>query len=317
MKIVVLEADSVGRDVSYDAMKRFGEVVCYDSTPNDKILERIQDADIVIPNKCLITGQILVQAPKVKLIAESATGYNNIDVDYCHANGIAVTNVSGYSTDAVAQHTFALLLSLNNHMAYYSDYVNSAAYSQQASFTNVSNIFLDLAGKTMGIIGLGAIGKKVAEIATAFGMKVIYHSVSGHAQDVSYACVSFEEILKKSDVLSIHTPLTEKTRGLINKAALKQMKNTAVLINVARGPIVVEKDLVEALNEGQIAAAGLDVFETEPLPETSPLLGIQDKDKLLLTPHIAWGSYEARSNLIQEGVLNIQSFLDGGDRNRV
>lgn len=317
MKIVVLEADSVGRDVSYDAMKRFGEVVCYDSTPNDKILERIQDADIVIPNKCLITGQILVQAPKVKLIAESATGYNNIDVDYCHANGIAVTNVSGYSTDAVAQHTFALLLSLNNHMAYYSDYVNSSAYSQQASFTNVSNIFLDLAGKTMGIIGLGAIGKKVAEIATAFGMKVIYHSVSGHAQDVSYACVSFEEILKKSDVLSIHTPLTEKTRGLINKAALKQMKNTAVLINVARGPIVVEKDLVEALNEGQIAAAGLDVFETEPLPETSPLLGIQDKDKLLLTPHIAWGSYEARSNLIQEGVLNIQSFLDGGDRNRV
>ena len=317
MKIVVLEADSVGTDVKWDPLKEFGEVILYNSTPNEIIAERIEDADIVCANKCILNETSLGGAGNLKLIAEAATGYNNIDIDYCMKKGIAVSNVSGYSTEAVAQHTFALLLSLNNKLEYYSDFVNSGEYSKQKSFCNISNVFHDLSEKTIGIIGLGNIGRRVAEIAKAFGMKVIYHSVSGNKQDVEYEMTGLDELLERSDVVSIHAPLNEKTRGLIDSAAFKKMKKSAILINVGRGPIVVEQDLVNALNAGDIMAAGIDVYSKEPLSKTSVLLKIKDRDKLLLTPHQAWGSYEARKRLIEEITENIREYIKGNERNRI
>lgn len=317
MKIVVLEADSVGTDVSYEALREFGELELYNSTPNELIAERIKDADIVLANKCILDENSLKDARKVRFIAEAATGYNNIDVLYCRKNNIGLSNVSGYSTEAVAQHTMALVLTLNNKLSYYSDFVNSKEYSRQRSFCNISNVFHDLIGRTYGIIGMGNIGRRVASLAEAFGMKVIYFSASGVKQDLPYEMMDFDSFLRNADIVSIHAPLNEKTKGLINKEAFKKMKESAILINVGRGPIVVEEDLVEALNNGEIAAAGIDVYEKEPLPETSKLLLIEDKDKLLLTPHQAWGSYEARARLIEEIVLNIRAYLNGEERNRI
>lgn len=315
MKIVVLESDSVGRDVSFEPLSRFGELVLYVSTPNEDVAGRIQDADIVIPNKCILNEQSLAGAKNVKLICEAATGYNNIDIDYCKKRGIVVTNVKAYSTDVVAQHTFALLLSLYEKMDYYTTYVETGDYSRGQSFSNVDRPFHELAGKCYGIIGLGNIGRKVAEIATAFGCKVIYYSASGNTYDVPYEQVSFEELLTRSDIVSIHAPLNSYTEGLMNRDAFKKMKHTAMLINVGRGPIVVEKDLVRALEDCDIAAAGLDVYETEPLPQDSPLLNVRNRDRLILTPHVAWGSVEARTRLINEIEKNIQAYLDGVSRN--
>lgn len=317
MVIVVLEADAVGSDVSYEGVSKYGEARLYNSTPHNLIAERIKDADIVIANKCLMNEETLKGADKLKLIAEAATGYNNIDTEYCRKKGIAVVNISGYSTDSVAQHTFAMLLSLNNKLSYYSEFVNSKEYSNGSSFCNVSNVFHDLTGKTLGILGLGNIGKKVAEIAVAFGMRIIYYSVSGNKQDVPYECVDFDTFLSESDYISVNAPLNDKTRGIINYSALKKMKKSCILINVARGAVVVEADIVRALNEGIIAAAGIDVYEKEPLLGDSPYLTIQDKDRLLLTPHVAWGSFEARKRCVEEGIMNIEAFLNGEMRNRI
>lgn len=317
MNIVVLEADSIGKDVSYDVLNKYGDVTLYGSTPNEIVYERIKNCDIIIPNKCIIDEGCLSKADNVKLICEAATGYNNIDVNYCAKRKIAVTNVAGYSTDNVAQHTFALLLALCEKLDYYTTCVNSKKYCKGKSFCDVSKPYNELTGKTYGIVGLGAIGKKVANIAKAFGMKVIYYSSSNVKQDVEYEMVSFEELLTRSDVISIHAPLTDKTNGLFDKDAFYKMKDSAILINVARGPIVVEKDLTYALKTGAIAAAGLDVFEKEPLSEESPLFEIEDKDRLLMTPHMAWGSVEARKRLIGEISLNIEAYLNGEKRNRI
>ncbi len=317
MKIVVLEADAVGRDVSYEPLKEFGELMLYDSTPNDMIVDRIKDADIVIPNKCLLTAKVLENAPDIKLICEAATGYNNIDIDYCKENGIPVCNVSGYSTDNVAQHTFALLLHLVDRLDYYSTYVEDGDYSLGSSFTNVSRPYHELNGMTYGVCGMGKIGRRVAAIAEAFGMNVIYYSASGNTYDVPYRAATFEELLKESDVIGVHCPLTEDTKGLFDLNAFRQMKKSAILINVARGPIVVEDDLYRALEEGEIQAAGLDVFESEPLPKNSKLLNVLNRDRLIMTPHTAWGSVEARSRLIEEIRLNIRAYLDGESRSRI
>lgn len=317
MKIAVLEADSVGRDVSWDGLKQYGEVALYSATPDELVAERIKDADIVIPNKAKLTADVLSEADHLRLICEAATGYNNIDTDYCREHGIPVTNVRNYSTDIVAQHTFAMLLSLYDRLDYYSTYVEDGDYSRGRAFSNVSRPFHELAGSTYGIIGLGNIGRKVAQIATAFGADVIYYSASGHDQDVPYRRVDLDTLLSESDVVSIHAPLNEKTKGLIGREEFHRMKHTAVLINVARGPVVVESELARAINDCEISAAGIDVYEVEPLPKDSPLLLVRDRDRLLLTPHVAWGSVEARKRLVQDVCLSIESFLAGGDRSRV
>lgn len=311
MKIVVLEADSVGKDVSWEGLAKFGELVAYGTTRDEQIAERIQDADVVIPNKCKLCEQTMREAKKLKLICEAATGYNNIDLAYCRERGIPVTNVRAYSTESVVQHTFALLLQIWEKLDFYANTIESGEYGKGESFTVMGPVFHELKGMRMGIIGLGNIGRRVAEIATAFGMEVVYYSASGKTYDVPYEAVDFPTLLSTSDVVSCHAPLNDKTKGLMNRNSFGMMKKTAVFINVGRGPIVEEEALAEALEQGQIQAAGLDVFETEPMPESSPLRKIQNRDKLFMTPHIAWATVEARTRLVEDVEKSIEAYLQG------
>lgn len=315
-KIVVLDGKTLG-NVDYIKLNEFGQVIYYDMTSEDMISERIKEADIVLTNKVVLKEKDLKNAENLKLICEMATGYNNIDLDYARKNNIAVTNVSGYSTNTVAQHTFAMLLHLYDNLNYFDNFVKSGEYSKSGMFTNLEMTYNDLCGKVWGIIGLGAIGKRVAKIAQAFGARVIYYSTSGKNADSDFAQVNFDELLEKSDVISIHAPLNEKTKGLINYEALSKMKNDAILINVGRGPIVVDEDLARAIDEGIIGGAALDVFEVEPIPCDNPLLSVRNKEKLIMTPHVAWASEEARKRLFDDLLENISAFNRGERRNRV
>ncbi|WP_294376017.1 D-2-hydroxyacid dehydrogenase [uncultured Clostridium sp.] len=315
-KIVVLDGKTLG-NVDYIKLNEFGQVIYYDMTSEDMISERIKEADIVLTNKVVLKEKDLKNAENLKLICEMATGYNNIDLDYARKNNIAVTNVAGYSTNTVAQHTFAMLLHLYDNLNYFDNFVKSGEYSKSGMFTNLEMTYNDLCGKVWGIIGLGAIGKRVAKIAQAFGARVIYYSTSGKNADSDFAQVNFDELLEKSDVISIHAPLNEKTKGLINYEALSKMKNDAILINVGRGPIVVDEDLARAIDEGIIGGAALDVFEVEPIPCDNPLLSVRNKEKLIMTPHVAWASEEARKRLFDDLLENISAFNSGERRNRV
>ena len=314
MKIIVLEADAVGKDMSYEGYGKFGELEIYGNLPQEKVKDTIKDADIVVSNKLLMNESVL-EGSKVQMIAEAATGYNNIDVEYCKKKGIRVANVAGYSTLSVAQHTVALLLSVYEKLSYYNDFVKSGKYAASSTFCHVENYFHEIAGKTWGIVGLGAIGRATAKLAEAFGAKVVYYSASGNTYDVDYEAVDFDTLLKTSDIVTVHCPLNEKTNGLFNEEAFCKMKKSAVLINVARGPIVSAKALVDALNNNEIMAAGLDVFEVEPMTKDNPLQAFKDDSRLVLTPHIGWGTVEARRRVIDEVELNIQAFLDGEERN--
>ena len=314
MKIVVLEGDSVGKDMSWNAFERFGEVKVYEKAQQDEVKDAIRDADIIIPNKLIIDESVLAGS-SVKMVCEAATGYNNIDIAYCKEKGIRVTNVGGYSTDSVAQHTLALLLALYEKLSYYNEYVKNGTYSKSGMFGHIENYFHEIAGKTWGIVGLGAIGRKTAQLAEAFGAKVIYYSASGNHYDVPYEQVNFDKLLSESDIISIHCPLNAKTEGLFDENAFAKMKKMAVLINVARGPVVSDEALANALKNNQIMAAGLDVFGKEPIPEDNPLLAIKDNNRLLMTPHVGWGTVEARSRLMEEMLLNIEAFVKNEQRN--
>lgn len=315
MNIVVLESEAVGKDISWEPLREFGNLTCYGVTEPEQIAERIADADVVVLNKCVMNESNLKAAKKVRLLCEAATGYNNIDVAYCNQQNITVTNVKGYSTDSVAQHTFAMLLYVYEKLAYYDKFVKDGSYAQHNQFTHLAVPFHELRGMRWGIVGLGNIGRKVAQIAEAFGCEVVYYSASGAAYDVPYKRVSFEELLSDSDILSVHCPLTDKTENLFSYEAFRKMKSSAVLINVARGPVVNNRDLAKALEENLIAGAGIDVFESEPIAKENPLWKIQDSTKLILTPHIAWGTVEARTLLVQEVVENIRAFFRGETRN--
>ncbi|MEI3246426.1 MAG: D-2-hydroxyacid dehydrogenase [Lachnospiraceae bacterium] len=318
MKLVILERDTYGNDIDFDALEALvDEVVAYPVTAQEDVARRVQDADFVLVNKLLMQKSSLSEAKNLKLLLEGATGYNNIDLDYVRSRGLGAANVAGYSVQIVPQHTFALYLSLSEHIAHFDHYVKSGAYSRSGVFSHFMPGFTELEGKTWGIVGLGNIGKRVARIAEAFGCRVIYYSTSGRNNNPDYAQVDFDTLLKESDVVSIHAPLNTDTKGLFNAAAFAKMKPSAVLINVGRGPIVDEPALVDALNNGQIAGAGLDVMETEPLPADSPLFNVKDPDKLLMTPHMAWASVEARQRLVNEVALNLKAFLRGERRNRV
>lgn len=315
-KLVVLEGDAVGKDVSWNILQKYGELKVYGSTTQEQVKERIQDADIVIPNK-LIIGEENLAGTHIELVAEAATGYNNIDISYCEKQGIAVTNVAAYSTASVAQHTLAMLLYLYEKLDYYYQYVQDGRYARSATFGHIAEPFRELEKKRWGIIGLGSIGRQTAKLAEAFGCEVVYYSASGRSYEVPYQQVSLEQLLTTCDMISIHCPLTEKTHHLIGYTELAKMKRTAVLINVARGPVVDELALARALEEGQIAAAGLDVFEQEPIRSDSPLLRIQDQTKLVMTPHIGWGSVEARTRLLEDISKSIEVFLVGEKRSRI
>lgn len=315
-KIVVLDGKTLG-NVDYIKLNEFGQVIYYDLTLKEEVAERIKDANIVLTNKVVLNRENLKNANELELICEAATGYNNIDIEYARERKIAVTNVTGYSTTTVAQHTFAMLLHLYDKINYFDNYIKSGEYSKSPMFTNLDVQYKDLCGKVWGIIGLGNIGKRVAKIAQAFGARVVYYSTSGKNADSDYARVEFDSLLKQSDIISIHAPLNEKTEGLINYEAFTKMKKEAVVINVARGSIIVDEDLARAIDEEIIGGAALDVFKVEPIPADNPLLNIKNKDKIILTPHIAWASEEARNRLFTDLLENINAYNRKEIRNRV
>ncbi len=317
MKLVILERNSAGTDVDVSCFEKFGEVTCYPNTVAANTAERVKDADIILANKAPLNESTLKDAPNVKLICLLATGFDNVDLAYCRSRGIKVTNVINYCTSTVAQHTLLLALALSEKIAFYDDYVKSGAYSAQDRFSNFDRTFYDLEGKTWGIIGMGTIGRRVAGLAQAFGCRVIFYSASGKNTCTDYERVEFDTLLQESDILSLHCPLSDRTRGLINKDALSKMKETAILVNVARGPVVDTQALYDALVADQIAGAGLDVLEQEPMAKDNPLAQIKDSTKLIITPHMAWASLESRTHLVEEVAKNIEAFLAGENRNVV
>ena len=264
-----------------------------------EVPERTGDADIIIVNKVPVNEDTVGTAEKLRLVCVTATGTNNLDKGFLEKRGIAWRNVAGYSTETVAQHTFSLLFYLWEHMGYYDGYVKSGRYAEDIQFTHFEKTFFELKGKKWGIVGLGAIGRRVAEIAAAFGCEVGYYSTSGKNHTEDYREQTFEELLKTSDIISIHAPLNEDTEGLFDAEAFGRMKDSALLLNLGRGPIVVEKDLAEALTSGRIAGAGLDVLCREPMDKNSPLYAVRQQENLVITPHIAWASVEARQRLMK------------------
>ena len=317
MKIVILERNSVGTDVEVSCFEKFGEVICYDNTVERQVAERIGDADIIIGNKAPLNESTLKDAANVKLICLFSTGYDCVDIDYCRGRNIKVANVVDYCTDAVSQHTFAMLFYLLEHLRHYDDYVKNGTYGAQDRFSNFDLSFVELKDKIWGIVGMGHIGRKVAGIAQAFGCHVIFYSASGKSSCTEYERVDLDTLLRTSDFLSLHCPLSERTRGLIDKNALQKMKQTAFLLNVARGPVINNADLYWALQNEEIKAAGLDVLEKEPIGSDNLLGRIQDSNRLLITPHMAWAATEARIRIVEEVFQNIEAYLNGKDRNIV
>ncbi|AEB74787.1 2-hydroxyacid dehydrogenase [Clostridium botulinum] len=315
LKIVILDAKTLGNDISLEGFNEFGEVSIYDFTKKEEVIDRIKDKDIIITNKVVLSKDNLKYAKNLKLICIAATGTNNVDLNYTNENNIVVTNVAGYSTNSVVQHTFACLFYLLENLKYYHDYTKKYLYCESDTFTHFERPFWEICDKTWGIIGLGEIGKGVAKLAKNFGCNVVYYSTSGKNNNSIYKRCDLQELLKISDIVSIHCPLNLKTENLIAFNELKLMKESSILINVGRGRIVNEKDLAKALDENCIRGAALDVMKEEPIKKDNPLLHIKNKDRLLITPHIAWASFEARKKLIDEIIFNIQGFLNNERRN--
>lgn len=315
-KIVLLDGKTLG-GLEFSRLEEFGTVEYYDTTKAEEVVSRIKDANIILTNKVVLNSENLSEAKNLELICETATGFNNIDIKYAKENNIAVTNVAGYSTNAVVQHTFATVLNLYDKLSYYDEFVKSGKYAASGLFTDLTKPFYELEGKTWGIVGFGAIGKNVAKIAEAFGVNVVYYSTSGQNNNSEYKRVEFNELLESCDIISIHAPLNENTQGLMNYEAISKMKKNSILVNMGRGPIVVEADLAKALEEELIGGAALDVFEVEPMKAENPLLALKNKENLVLTPHIAWASVEARGRLFNEVIENIKAFYNGEKRDRV
>ena len=309
MKIVFLDAKTIGEDIDLSGFDELGEVVTYGFSTAEEARERSKDADVLVLNKVQVNEQTIGATKHLKLVCVTATGTNNLDKEYLAKQGIEWRNVAGYSTVSVAQHTFAMLFYLLEKLPYYDNYVKSEKYVNDVSFTHFAKAFHELSGKTYGIIGLGNIGRRVADIAKAFGCHVIYYSTSGRNSQPGYERVSFDELLERSDIVSIHAPLDENTLGLMNQKAFAKMKSSAILLNVGRGPIINEADLAEALNNRMIAAAGLDVLSVEPMQPENPLRGIKDSERLLITPHIAWAGVEARMRLMDIILNQIKEFF--------
>lgn len=310
MKLVFLDVKTIGDDIDLSGYQTLGEVVKYDFSAPEEIPERVADADVIILNKAPINEQTIGTAKHLKLVCVTATGTNNLDKEYLARRNIEWRNVAGYSTESVAQHTFAMLFYLLEKLAYYDSYVKEERYINDTIFTHFAEHFTQICGKTWGIIGLGNIGRRVADIAKAFGAKVMYYSTSGKNQQDGYTRVDFDTLLQTSDIISVHAPLTKETEGLMNEEAFSKMKSTAIFLNVGRGAIVNEEDLSVALETGRIAAAGLDVLTIEPMSPENPLRRIKDSTKLLITPHIAWASVEARTNLMNIILGQIKEWKD-------
>ncbi len=314
MKLVILDANSLGGMLDLSVFKAFGELDIYGFTQIEEVSARIADADVIITNKVSLGEHNLSGAMKVKLICITGTGTNHVDKHYTNARGITVSNVVNYSTESVAQHTFALVFYLLEQLAYYDHYVSSGGYVEDQNYGHFEQNYRELSGKTWGIIGLGNIGSRVAQIAQAFGCNIQYYSTSGLNNTQLYKRVDLATLLETSDIVSIHAPLNEKTEHLIGYQELSKMKRTAYLINVGRGKIIKEEDLVRAIEENLIAGAGIDVLEVEPMLATSPYRRLSENKKLFMTPHVAWASVESRNRMVDEVYRNIECFLNGQPR---
>lgn len=310
MNIVFLDCSTVG-NTSLTPLKGQGNFSCFSYTQPEEVIERLQGVDVAIVNKTKITKEVIDACPQLKLICVAATGMNNIDLEYAAQKNIVVKNVADYSTNSVAQVTFALVLELINKTACFDAYVKSGSYSNGTIFSYLGEEFNELAGKRYGIIGMGNIGKKVAAIATAFGCEVVYYSTTGKNNSASeYKRLELGELLETCDIVSIHAPLNDQTKNLIALAQLQKMKQSAILINVGRGGIVNEEDLVIALEQSYIAGCGLDVYKYEPISVDHPFFKTRAKDKMVLLPHIGWASIEARERLVAKIAENIATFVE-------
>lgn len=310
MKLVFLDKKSIGDDIDFSPFHALGDVDEYGFTSPEEVPERIEDADVIIVNKIPVNEQTIGSTAHLKLVCVTATGTNNLDKDYLSKRGIAWRNVAGYSTESVAQHTFAMLFYLLEHLRYYDDYVSEKHYLNDTLFTHFDKKFRQINGMTWGIIGLGAIGRRVADIAALFGANVIYYSASGAAPQEGYHQVDLDTLLTTSDIISIHAPLNEYTENLINAETLGKMQPSTILLNLGRGPIIDEAALAASLKEKKIAAVGLDVLTEEPMSKSSPLVEVLGYDNLLITPHIAWASVEARIQLMKIIERQIREFFE-------
>ncbi len=307
MKIVFVDKKTLGDDISLEMFNKYGEVITYETTNSDETLNRLKDADIVVTNKVVIDQKIMDNS-NIKLICVAATGMNNIDLNYAGQKGIEVKNVAGYSTSSVIQLTFSFVLEFVQQIVYYDNYGKNL-WQNGDIFTHLDKPFFELDGKKWGIIGLGDIGRGVAKIADAFNCEVQYYSTSGKNINQTYKQVSLEELLQTSDIISIHSPLNEQTLNLINKSNISMIKKGAILLNLGRGGIVNEQDISDAINDGQDIFYGTDVVSKEPIAKENPLLSVKNKDRLMVTPHIAWASIEARARLLEGIETNIAKFL--------
>jgi len=312
MKIVILDRKTLGEGIMLSPVTDLGNTDIYDVTAPFDVVSRISDCDIIVVNKVKLDNSNLKYAKNLKLICVTATGFDNIDIEYCKNNNIAVCNVKGYSTNSVAQVTVATVLFLYTKLNQYRSFVNSGGYTKSGVQNMLEPQFYEISGKTWGLFGYGDIGKKVGEIAKALGCNVIYtrNSPDGNSCD-------FDTLLKNSDILTIHTPLTDKTRGIINKAAIEKMKDKVVLVNEARGAVTDENAVSEAVLSGKIGAFGCDVYSVEPMEENHPFNKIKDLENVCLTPHMAWGAIDSRQRCINEISENIKDFIKGGNKNRI
>ncbi len=312
--IKVLDRLTLGDDLDISSADAFGKVVSYDKTDAAEVSEHIADAEVIFVNKVKLNEENLKYASNLKLICEAATGYDNIDIEYCRNNGIAVCNVPGYSVYSVAQVTVSMVLSLVNRLREYTRYTSDGTYSHGKTANILKPIYHELYGKTWGIVGYGAIGARVGEIAKALGCDVVAYKrtpVDG------VKCVDIDTIMEKSDIITVHIPLSDKTRGIINRERIVKMKKTAILVNTARGAVTDESAVCEAIKSGAIAGFGTDVYSVEPFSKDSPIYGIKDYDNVILTPHMAWGTIEARERCFAEMIENMKAFYAGEIRNRI
>ncbi|MBE7037712.1 MAG: hydroxyacid dehydrogenase [Ruminococcaceae bacterium] len=314
MNITVLDVATLGNDLNFDSVHKFGDVKFYDVTMQEDVIERIKDAEVLILNKVKLNKENLPYAKKLKLICITATGFDNVDVEYCREHNIAVCNVIGYSTDSVVQLTLAMVFSLATHLDVYNSFVKSGDYTNSNMFNRVTPVFYELANLTWGVVGLGNIGGKVANVAKALGCNVIAYK---RKKVDEFECVDIDTLCEKSDIITLHTPLNEKTYHLINEDRIKKMKKNVILVNVARGNVVDEEAVCQAVMDGKIGALGVDVFSVEPMQKNSPYQKILDKDNVVFTPHMAWGAFDARQRCIDEISKNIESFINGEKRSRV
>lgn len=308
MKLVFLDTNTLGH-ADLSVFKAFGEFTTWETTAPEQKIERIRGHEVVIVNKSMIDREVIDACPEMKLVCVAATGMNNIDLEYARAKGVQVKNVAGYSTQSVVQVTFATLLNLLCQVPYFDRYVKSGEYTHSPIFTHYGREFWQLAGTKFGIIGLGTIGREVARVAAAFGCEVVFYSTSGKNNHPVYKRLELEQLMRESDIVSIHAPMNAATNGLIDYAKICLMKPTAILTNMGRGGIVVESDLARALNENRIAGAAIDVYAKEPMDPNHPYLSVNDPSKLILTPHIAWASVEARELLVRMMAKNIQDYI--------